>query len=85
MSKQKLTTFAIAAALLMGGAWAAEATAASPFGRTGLGPNLHRRFVLKQAVKNANSGRSVRNSAILWNARPYSSSMNRSRGVWRRW
>lgn len=85
MSKSRLTLIAIGAALLIGGASACEVSAASPYGRTGLGANLHRRFVLKQAVKNANAGLPVRRSAIVWNARPFASRSVRMRSGWRRW
>lgn len=60
---------ALIAACLLGGDFASTA-AAGPYGRTGLGSNLHRRFVIKQARKNASLGRPVRRSAILWRSQP---------------
>lgn len=71
MGSKKLVIAAAAIALSFGGLLAASAEARSPYGPTGLGSNLHRRFVIKQAVKRSNAGQPVRNRAITWYAKPY--------------
>lgn len=45
---------------------------AGKYGPAGLGANLHRRHVMKQAQKNARQGKPVRKSAILWMSGPRS-------------
>lgn len=49
---------------------APKAEAAPRYGVSGLGSNLHRRFVLKQAAQRASRGQAVRNRAIVWFAQP---------------
>ncbi|MEM6329943.1 MAG: hypothetical protein AAF790_06815 [Planctomycetota bacterium] len=85
MQKPARLALTIAAALLVGGAVASEAEAASRFGPGGLGANLHRRFVIRQAVKRTSRGLPVRNRAILWQARPYTRGVITTRRGWRRW
>lgn len=63
--KLVLTT---AAALMLSGGLAA--TAEAGWGPAGLGANLHRRHVMKQAVKRQRRGLPVRNSAIVWLSGP---------------
>ena len=50
---------------------AAPAEAGSAYGPTGLGSNLHRRFVKKQAVQNARRGRPQTRHAGVWIAGGY--------------
>ena len=68
---------------------AQKAEARSPYGVSGLGSNLHRRFVLKQASKRASRGQPVRNRAITWFAQPSfrqsSPASYRSYRSYRRW
>ncbi len=85
MTKRNVVLCAATACLVLGGAFVSEAAAASRFGPTGLGSNLHRRFVIKQAIKRSNNGQSVSNRAILWKARPYTRGVIRTRSAWRRW
>ena len=80
--KNRTKSLLIAAAVVtVGSILASDAAAASRFGPAGLGSNLHRRFVVKQAVKRSNAGQPVRNRAITWYAKPYIN----SRTAWRRW
>ncbi|MEN1679919.1 MAG: hypothetical protein AAGJ46_10015 [Planctomycetota bacterium] len=70
MFSKRFLGAACAAMFAVGGLGAIEAEAANRYGVTGLGSNLHRRFVLKQAVKRADRGQRVSNRAIVWYARP---------------
>lgn len=72
MGAKKIVVAACACLFVLGGIAATSAEAASPYGPTGLGSNLHRRFVLKQAVKRTQQGRPVSNRQIIWQTRPYS-------------
>lgn len=64
--------------------FAADAMAGNRYGPGGLGSNLHRRHVIKQAEKRIARGQSVRGRAILWQTST-SSSLYRSVPSWRRW
>lgn len=71
MGNKKILIAAMVATFCIGGMMATSASAASRYGPGGLGSNLHRRFVIKQAAKRAKAGKPVRNRAITWYARPY--------------
>ena len=58
-------------ALLTAALLPADVSAGSPYGPTGLGSNLHRRFVKKQAVQNARRGQSQTRHAGVWIAGGY--------------
>ena len=78
MRKARCAVLACAAALLVSGMWTSAAEAASRYGPAGLGANIHKRFVINQAIKKSRRGQTVRNRQILWRAAPY----NRGR-LWR--
>lgn len=82
MGAKRLVVLSAAALLCLGGLVESSASAAGRYGPTGLGSNLHRRFVIKQAVKRTQQGRPVANRQIIWQSRPFT---NRSIRTWRRW
>ncbi|MEM1304042.1 MAG: hypothetical protein AAGG46_04065 [Planctomycetota bacterium] len=67
---KKLVASTFALLILFSGV--AATAEASRYGPAGLGPNLHRRFVIKQARKSVSQGRSVSGRQIIWFTGPSS-------------
>lgn len=69
MRHKTIVALTCAAAFMLGVLASTQASAAN-YGPSGLGANLHRRHVMKQATRRARAGLPVRRSAIVWMAGP---------------
>lgn len=70
-TKRTLTTLALAASMFLAGQ-AVPVFAGKP---GGVGMNLHRRFMIQQAQKNAREGKPVRKHAGIWIAGGFKSTV----------
>ena len=84
MGKSRKFVAAAFALLILLSALAAPVEAARRYGPGGLGGNLHRRHILRQASKKQVRGQAVTGRAIIWKTRP-ASSLYRSVPAYRRW
>ncbi|TWT77994.1 hypothetical protein Pla123a_17930 [Posidoniimonas polymericola] len=72
MNRKNLVVAAVLASAFALGMLTSKQASAGKYGPAGLGANLHRRHVMKQATKNARRGLPVRKSAIVWLSAPQS-------------